>query len=272
MYINYQSPTNYNDINYTGRFSSLMKNTAFRVFKSGGSECSFGKFGTKIEFDNIPKYAIPKEEFDISHPKIFRYPSDKKVNMSFCMDFDPNRVGKLYDKKKKNPVSVYIVKTYKSTDPNNVSYYFLSKTLDECYGHVELSNDTRKNRLIVEWLENTKPDKVGGVGKLADRVASKYCAKNNLQFNIESIAVTDSMMAHYKRGKRFVIPKKDGYEYTSLVNQFGTSDINQVMENLLKESEKNGKKADLSCFKYYNFSMYLPKDLAQKYAKESLFV
>lgn len=270
MYTKYQSSTNYNNINYTGRFSSWMQNTAFRVFKSGSSERSVGKFGTKIEFDDIPKYAIPKEEFDMSRPQIFRYTAGKKRNMSFYMDFDPNRVGKLYDKKKKNPVSVYIIKTYKSFLPNNVSYYFLSKTLEECYGHVELCNDTRKNRLVVLWLENNKPDKIGGVGKLADRVASKYCAKNNLPFTIESTAVTDSMMAHYKRGKRFVLPKKDGFEYAFLMYQYGTSDVNQVMENLLKESEKNGKKADLSCFNNYNFAMYLPKELAQKYAKESL--
>ena len=133
-----------------------------------------------------------------------------------------------------------------------------------------MHNDTKKNRLVVLWLENNKSDKIGGVGKLADRVASKYCAKNNLPFTIESIAVTDSMMAHYKRGKRFVLPKKDGYEYAFLMHQYGTSDVNQVMENLLKESEKKGEKADLSCFNNYNFAMYLPKELAQKYAKESL--
>ena len=273
MYINYQPTTNYNNINYTGRFSSWVKNAAvFRAFKKGSTEHSVGKFGTKIEFDDIPKYAIPKEEFDMSHPQIFRYPAGKKVKMYFCIDFDPNRVGKLYDKKKKEPVSVYIIKTYISAYPKNVSYYFLSKTLEECYGHVELSNDTRKNRLIVEWLENNKPNKIGGVGKLADRLASKYCAENNLPFNIESIAVTDSMMAHYKRGKRFVPPKKDRYEYAFLMHQYGTSDVNQVMENLLKESKQNGKKADLSCFNNYNFAMYLPKELAQKYAKESLMV
>lgn len=235
-------------------------------------ESSVGRFGKNVHFD-IPERCVPREKFDLTQPHVFNQRDGILRGISYQLDFDPNRVGKLYDKKKKAPVSVYIVKTSTSYEPNGVSYYFISKSLDKTYGHVELRHDTKNNRLIVDFLKNDEPKRIGGVGKLADRIESKYCVNNNIPFTIVSNATPSSVFAHYKRGKRFFNYSKEKcpYSYNYLAEHFGTTDINEVLERMLTEAASKGKKADVAELEnFYTFSMYLPKELAQKYAKEDL--
>ena len=120
--------------------------------------------------------------------------------------------------------------------------------------------------LKISWLENCEKNKIGGVGKLADKLESKYCKEHDIP-NILSIAEDDSYMAHYKRGKRFLIPK-DGDTRDFLMNTYGTIDPNFALQSLLEESEETGKKVDMTDWNKYNFFMCLPKDLMKKYAEE----
>ncbi len=237
-------------------------------------ESSVGRFGKNVHFD-IPERCVPREKFDLTRPQVFTQKDAVGREHTYKVDFDPNRIGTLRDKKKNAPVSVYIVKTSVSTNPYEESYYFLSKSLDEVYGHVELRHDINNNQLIVDFLKNDSPKKIGGVGKLADRIESKYCVDNNIPFTIVSNATPSSVFAHYKRGKRFFNYSQDKcpYSYNYLAEHFGTTDINEVLERMLTEATSKGKKADVAELEnFYTFSMYLPKELAKKYAKEDLVI
>ena len=198
--------------------------------------------------------------------------------------FDPRKKGQLINKNTGEPIDVFIIEIHDNRCKKGVSFNFLSKDLEHEYGHVELdgnvsfydkelSNDYKKEdikgeRIIVTWLENTDDKNIGGVGKLADKVAVKYCVENNIEPNIISQAADNSHLAHYSRGKRFIRPKLGTLEFYFLMLRYGTLDPNKALERLLKKSKRTGKQINLSQWNECLFYMYLPKELVEKYKNE----
>ena len=221
---------------------------------------------------------------DITKPQKFEIKKKKfwgGYNASCKVEFDPKKKGQLVDKKTGKPIDVFILKLH---DSYIDSFHFVSKDFQHEYGHVEFSYDmeayseaytkdySKENiigdRIIVSWLKNEDDEHIGGVGKLADKVAVKYCVENNITPNIVSLAGDDSHLAHYSRGKRFIQPGKYSNERAFLMGTYGTKDPNQVLEKLLKKSKQTGEKIDLSDWNEYYFMMYLPQDLVEKYKNE----
>lgn len=197
--------------------------------------------------------------------------------------------GEIFDRKNNKPVKVTIMKS--SGSKYETTYHFMSQNLKEEYGYVAftlckkprsrefkdmvLEQELLKNypeygikgaRIIVDFLLNHNDTRYKGIGKLADKMAVKHCLDNNIKPVIISEADWGSHIAHYKRGKRFLPLEPESAAYQYFLRNYGTTDVNAVIEKLIKEEEKNGEKINI---KQWNpIFMYLPKELAQKYAKE----
>ncbi len=223
------------------------------------------------------------EQIDITKPQKFEI---KKSILwgedEICtIEFDPKKKGQLVDKKTGKPIDVFILKLH---DSYIDSFHFVSKDFQHEYGHVEFSHDMESyseaytkdypkeniigDRIIVRWLKNEDDEHIGGVGKLADKVAVKYCVENNITPNIVSLAGDDSHLAHYSRGKRFIQPKQDSDNCQFLYLWYDTTDPNKALDKLLKEYQRTGEPVDLSPWNRYHFMMYLPQDLVEKYKNE----
>lgn len=222
---------------------------------------------------------------DITKPQHFKWIVKRLFSFYknvFTADFEPDKTGILFDKKTKNPIEVFIVKSHSTKDDDIDGFHFFSKDLRKEYGKViftndyescskKLSSDYEKegitgDRIVVLWLENRYDGQIGGVGKLADKLAVRYCIEKGIEPNIVSVAYNGSEIAHYKRGKRFFEPLKDSPAYKFLLDKYGTSNPNEVFENMIKNSEKTGAKIDLSPFgNCEGLAMYLPKNLVKQY-------
>jgi len=197
--------------------------------------------------------------------------------------YDPNSKGNLTSKENGQKIPVVVLEAYEGENTNRVSYHFMSEDLYREYGYVQLLKPDMKkiktsrelykdypeegivgDRLIVEYLKNETRDKLGGVGKLADKMAVKYCLDHNISPNIISYAKINSEVAHYKRGKRFIPPEKDSIEYKALMQRYDTADMNKIIEELLKKDKDD----NIFIQGFYYPVMYMPKELFEKYKNE----
>ena len=225
-----------------------------------------------------------KEPIDITRPKKFSCYRFGEDSVKGFVEFDPNKKGQIYDKKTKTPKDVFILRLHDNQFDDFDSLNFLSTDLKSEYGYAELYKDYKDykfdltgnypkegiigDRIIVYYLYNYYDKNYGGIGKLADKAEVKYCIENNIPPNIVSVADDDSHLAHYSRGKRFFQPPKGSEEYDFLMETYGTPNPNKALKELLNKSRKNGQKVDLDKWNEYDFMMYLPKHLVEKYKKE----
>ena len=265
---------------YQSNVNFMGKNTSDIFEKNQDNKC-VGNYADGLYIANpIGFYSINiNKQIDITKPQ--KFVDDE---FGWTVEFDPKRQGQLVDKKTGKPIDVFILKIQDSLEEYIDSFHFVSKDFQHEYGHVEFSYDMESyseaytkdyskeniigDRIIVSWLKNEDDEHIGGVGKLADKVAVKYCVENNITPNIVSLAGDDSHLAHYSRGKRFIQPGKYSNERAFLMGTYGTKDPNQVLEKLLKKSKQTGEKIDLSDWNEYYFMMYLPQDLVEKYKNE----
>lgn len=212
---------------------------------------------------------------------------DKKL----VVDYDPENYGYIFDKKSNSPEKVMILTGHDDKKLDEISYHFMSCDLRKEYGYVHLSlhlnpetdvrncyfldEDILKDypiynvtgpRVIVEYLQNSYATEKGGIGKLADKLAVKYCLDNHIKPVITSVADKGSHVAHYLRGKRFLPPPKDTSSYAYLKERYGCTDLNKILEKLVKESDVTGDKIDLGNLGI--FPMYMPSELVSKYRQE----
>ena len=251
--------------------------------KTAGGQ-NFAK-GFSISSPHLSTYTT-SEIIDLSKPRRFEFINDeiKSQEVKLIVDFNPKETGQIYDRKTGEPIDVFIVKAHDTRSESIDSFHFFSKDLQKEYGYVDLDKDYSHHcydmekdypelgiagdRIIVDWLENSKESFVSGVGRLADKVAVKYCMDNDITPNIISMPGYESHIAHYKRGKRFIPPQQGEREYEFLMNTYGNPNPNEVLEKLIKDSEETGEKADISKWCEYMFTIYLPKNLVEKYKRE----
>lgn len=60
------------------------------------------------------------------------------------------------------------------------------------------------DRISIDFVENFCPNEYSGIGEVADQIALEYCLKENLPLQIISEAGQGSVIAHYKRGRKFL--------------------------------------------------------------------
>ncbi len=223
-------------------------------------------------------YCSDKVNIDLNNQAVFEIENKMDGETPLVVDYDPARRGSLYDKKSGRPFSVNILKTTTENFPNSVGYHFVSKDLSHEYGYVHLFKSVENNseltrdyedigvvgdRIEVLYLRNFEDSKIGGVGKLADKMAVRYCLENGIEPNVVSYADTGSHVAHYKRGKRFIEPEKGSEEWEFLKLNYGKTNPNEILEELIKKSEKENDFVDLSGWGY--LVTYMPKELADRY-------
>lgn len=181
----------------------------------------------------------------------------------------------------KAPLEVFVAK---SQDKYRTSYHFLDKNANEI-GFVTICDwskapSTEKcdivylknyrklgivgDRITIECLQNNNELKYAGIGKAADQVAIEYCLKEGLTPNIVSLADTGSLIAHYKRGRRFFKIKKNDIfsDYEGIMSKYGTNDPNKIIETLLADQPKGSW---IDCTDLYQLYMYMPQEIIQKY-------
>lgn len=201
------------------------------------------------------------------------------------LNYNPNRYGFIKDKKNNTPVKTMILTSQDNYHPEDVGFHFLSEDLEAEYGYVYLSKKMKRTlydtildseimedyhdlgivgpRVIVKYLQNWNDKKHGGIGKLADMLAVKYCIDSQIKPVIVSLADKGSPVAHYLRGKRFLPLEKDSFEYTNFKKIYGTADPNIVMEQMIKTSAE--KIQVDNCWNL--LGMYMPKEIIEKYSK-----
>ncbi len=204
-----------------------------------------------------------------------------------CVKYSPEMKGHLTDKKTGKPVETYILQLSDDDEPDEDAFVFMSKDFKTKYGYVELDRgyegydedlyyDYKKqglvgDRVVVAYLKNNMRARIGGVGKLADRVAVKYCMDNGIDPPvIISHAAEGSHVAHYLRGKRFVPPFKSQLEYSRLRDVYGDANPNRILKRLIKQSKKDEEPVNIRGWGDFNLIMYLPKNLIDKYAEEGI--
>lgn len=223
---------------------------------------------------------------DLDEPQKIVLPRNSRpfyTNSPLTLDYNPERIGTLIDKKKKAPLKTVILK---SNLDNSFGYNFMSEDLTREYGFVSLTALTEdcdayydialvRNykeqgivgpRVIVDYLQNWDDKAIGGVGLLADKLAVELCMDNNIDLNIVSFADLNSHAAHYIRGKRFFPLTKDSDAYNFFQNLYGMTNINKILSGLFKNFKKTGQRINLQ--NWGHLVMYMPKQLAKKYAEE----
>ena len=121
-------------------------------------------------------------------------------------------------------------------------------------------------RVIIDYLQNWNDSRYGAIGRLADKISVKHCLDNGIKPVILSVADCDSHVAHYLRGKRFLPLEPESNAFEFFTKKYGSSDVNEILENLIAQSQNSGGKVDL---KNWGFTpMYMPEELAHKYVKE----
>lgn len=131
---------------------------------------------------------------------------------------------------------------------------------DEIVGSVSVID--KKNGIWVDYIRNFKPRQYSGFGAVADQIEVEHCLNRGLDnFKILSEATPFSLPYHYNRGKRFGIIE-DIFDKAFLLEKYGTQNINNIMENLLKKFKVNEIHEEMALV---NIPMYMPKELIDKY-------
>ena len=251
------------------------------AFRGNIAKDTFEKTGQKFDFKLYDPYSMKH------HSKNLYIDLNKKQEIildEILINYNPKNTGMLWDKIRKQPIAVNILKSKKG---NKVAYHYMSPDLKHEYGYTILNKFSKDTdmwfsvvfgdliddypeqgligpRVIVEYTQNWNDKQIGGIGKLSDKMAVKYCIENGIDFNIISYADKNSHIAHYKRGKRFLPIGKDDYAYDVYNNKYGTADLNEIIENLISAS--GGKYIDISDWGMK--PIYMPENIAQEYAKE----
>ncbi len=222
---------------------------------------------------------------DMSKERIFTLKNDS--NMEITLKYDPKMKGHLVDKTTDEPLETYILKVNDDDYIGEDAFVFMSTDLKNEYGFVELDREyedcmgdlecdypeqgIRGDKLVVAYLLNKDKCKVGGVGKLADRVAVQYCKEHNINPRcIVSHAAEGSHVAHYKRGKRFIPPTKGDEDYKILKKRYGETNPNKILKRLIKESERNNEPVNIKGWGELDLVMFLPKEIIDKYSEEGI--
>lgn len=263
------------------RFTNFcgIQNPAADRFEKSGELIDLGIFNPFTD-----KFVHSKQRIDLDNPCRFKIYDRENKYYPLVVDYDPSRTGVIKDKKSNSPIDVNILKLECSNYDTQTAFAFMSKDLKHEYGYVDLCipliddknagglfNDYPEygitgSRAIVSYLRNLDEENVSGIGKLADKVGVRYCIENGMEPNIMSYADEFSHVAHYKRGKRFIPPKEGSEDYKFLKEQYGKTDPNEILQYLIQDAAWNGTDVDLTGWGY--LTMYLPKELAEKYREE----
>ena len=237
-------------------------------------------------------YSSDMVDIDLSKPQEILLSKNSRKRYSdrtLSLDYDPDRTGYLFDKQRNRRLKVVILKA-KNNEYEN-AYLFMSPNLKKEYGYVSFTDCTnpkerlnidfldedwvidypklgiRGRRIIVDYLQNWNDSKIGGIGRLADKLIVEYCIENNMKPIIVSNADHGSHAAHYLRGKRFLPLSKDSYSYDSFKSKYGSSDVNEVLRKLFERAKKNDE-FSINVSDWGLLPMYMPEKLAQKYIEE----
>lgn len=226
-------------------------------------------------------YCDSKVYLNLNEPRKFALSNPKEDESDLIVDYNPSRTGFITDKRTGRTINVNILKSTQENFEGFTSYHFVSKDLKHEYGYVTFyepdKNESRLyglskdypeygivgERLEVLYLQNNNDNKIGGIGKLADKIAVQHCFENNIEPNIISYADINSHVAHYKRGKRFILPEENSPEYEFLNKKYGETDPNRILEKLIDKSDETGDDVDLSGWGC--LIMYLPKNFVEAY-------
>lgn len=244
----------------------------FNNFKTSFNNRNAIKYNSSLSCDTFQKSAVSFGSAEID-----------------LKEATPVANGTIFDRKLNKPVDVTVLKINKNE--NETTYRFVSKNRKKEYGYVDLTLCKKIKdfenvyygsdacllkdypqygingpRVIVDYLQNNNDSRYSGIGKLADKITVKHCLDNGIKPVIISIADWDSHVAHYKRGKRYLPLESGTKTYNFFMKKYGTTDVNQLLEKLIKEAEQNDEKVDIS--DWNPIPMYMPKELAQKYVKE----
>lgn len=272
----------------TAPMISLDKTQNFSTAFLGSQYITNDHFERKSNDTEIKLFSPFSHEFYTSNvnlnkeqSRVFKLKNPKSAETDLIVEYNPSRTGVLYDKTNGRPFAVNILKSSTDNFPNSVAYHFMSKDLKHEFGYVqfykptidelgdsELTKDYPKygiegERIEVLYLRNYNDKKIGGIGKLADKMAVRYCQELGIEPNIVSYADEWSHVAHYKRGKRFIPPQKGTDEYDFLKTNYGKTDPNSILKNIIESADNNNEDVDLLGWGY--LMMYLPKELAEKY-------
>lgn len=229
-------------------------------------------------------------DIDLSKPQVFELKNNEKnfyKNSSLTVYYNPKRIGYLHDKTNNSTLKTAIV--FSKLKEEDYAFNFMSEDLNKSYGYVDFTklkipefsfyygyrDEMVRNwveegivgeRIIVNYLKNFDEKKIGGIGKLSDKMLVKFCLDNNMQPNIVAEADSGSHVAHYLRGRRFFELESTSLGYNFFMSKYGTADINKILEKLIKESKLTGIPVNLCGWGVA--AMYMPKKIVEKYISE----
>lgn len=122
------------------------------------------------------------------------------------------------------------------------------------------------DRIEVEYLQNEKEKKYGGVGHLADLLEVACCQELGFEPNVISYSLKEAAPIHYLRGKRFVpYPQSCTKSEIEEYNLKGKNP-NDTVRKIIKNTPK-GKKFNTSELETEPL-MYMPKKMIRELEEE----
>ena len=116
-------------------------------------------------------------------------------------------------------------------------YKFYDKNIEAGYVKLEELADG----VYISMIKNENQNTYGGVEKLAQKIAVDNCIKRGLsKFKVIGDAMWESHVIHYLAGMRFR-PMDNQYRAENLKRRFGTSNVNTIIKEILKNTPKGGK-------------------------------
>lgn len=199
------------------------------------------------------------------YKKIFNKNTHKINKIKFEVGVGKSQDGEIttyhfFDKNTLKEIGYINILDWKKIKNKNINIYNLLKNtdLEKDYPQYGIIGD----RISIDYLKNNFYDDYSGIGELADQVALEYCLKENIPPQIVSMAQKGSVIAHYKRGRRFM--QLESEEKKEFIKEFGTDDPNKIIEERLKEYPNFDR---INCNDIGYLYMYMPKEIVEKYLK-----
>jgi len=204
--------------------------------------------------DLVPKYkGIIYKKVRDKDGNIVKIPQEVNIVNRSCGTFDFDVDGNLVGYARLS----YLPKEYCEKDSE-----FYDGYLSKNYEDLGIVGD----RIEVDFVENEKEKKYGGVGHLADLIEVACCKELGFKPNVVSVSLADAAPMHYKRGKRFV-PYERYFSESELKDyNLKGKDPNETVREII-ESTPKGKKFNTSELKTDPL-MYMPKEMIKELEKE----
>ena len=251
-----------NCIHHTGAPAALQKD----VFESHNSIQHFNlmhnDFGDKllirveVEQNPLDRAVIYKKVYDKENKFIKKIPYEVGIAKSKNSFFTTYH---LVEDNTKREIGYINICNFTKLPKNKYTAFLFNKNLMKDYPEYGIVGE----RINIDYIQNNYESEFSGIAKITDQIAIEYCLRHNIRPLILSESEMNAHIAHYKRGRRFFLPKNEK-RIKKFTDVFGTDNPNEILKDRLEKA--NGKRVE--CADLGDLLMYMPESVIQQYIEK----